>query len=294
MWLALLWYSIYCSGLKQNLLYLWSMLISHVFKFSVERNWGFPDGSVVKSPPASVGSMDSIPGLGRSPRVGNGSPLQYSCLENPMDRGSWSKGLQRVWHDWRDLAPTHISIFYFLLLTNWGSSVIFFWLLFLTFLIGIINQSKVKKRTICDIWGRVQYNIHSGRIPSKCVCCYILKEKLKLQSDSFPSGFMGLKKVEKELSNVFLLFPKERYRDAWLNSNWVFLFVYWCQASNLQNDDRGWGWSSGQCLPYNLSSSSRPAPEECLAPRVVHAIQIAQQGAGENIPSLLYGIAHTT
>ena len=62
--------------------------------------------------------------------------------------------------------------------------------------------------------GRVQYNIHSGRIPSKCVCCYILKEKLKLQSDSFPSGFMGLKKVEKELSNVFLLFPKERYRDA--------------------------------------------------------------------------------
>ena len=159
LWLALLWHSIYCSGLKQNLLYLWSLLISHVFKFSVERNWGFPDGSVVKNPPASAGNVDSIPELGRSPRVGNGSPLQYSCLENTMDRRSWSMGLQRVWHDWRDLAPTHISIFYFLLLTNWGSSVIFFfWLLFLTFLIGIINQSKVKKRSICDIWGGV-YNI---------------------------------------------------------------------------------------------------------------------------------------
>ena len=45
---------------------------------------GFSGGSVVKSLPAIVG--DLIPGLGRSPGEGNGNPLQYSCLGNPMDR----------------------------------------------------------------------------------------------------------------------------------------------------------------------------------------------------------------
>ena len=49
-------------------------------------------GTVVKSLPANVvdtGDAGSIPGLGRSPGVGNGSPLQYSCLENLMERGAW-------------------------------------------------------------------------------------------------------------------------------------------------------------------------------------------------------------
>ena len=50
---------------------------------------GFPGGSVVKNPPAKTGDVGLIPGLGRSPREGNGNPLQYSCLENPMDRGAW-------------------------------------------------------------------------------------------------------------------------------------------------------------------------------------------------------------
>ena len=44
---------------------------------------------LVKNPPANVGDMGSIPGVGRSPGGGNGNPLQYSCLENPMDRGAW-------------------------------------------------------------------------------------------------------------------------------------------------------------------------------------------------------------
>ena len=50
---------------------------------------GFPRGSVVKSPPAVQADSRSIPGSGRSPREGNGNPLQYSCLGNPMDRGAW-------------------------------------------------------------------------------------------------------------------------------------------------------------------------------------------------------------
>ena len=44
---------------------------------------------MVKNQPAQVGDADSIPGLGRSPGKGNVSPLQHSCLENPMDRGAW-------------------------------------------------------------------------------------------------------------------------------------------------------------------------------------------------------------
>ena len=50
---------------------------------------GFPGGSYGKESACSVGDYGSIPGLGRSPGEGNGNPLQYSCLENPMDRGTW-------------------------------------------------------------------------------------------------------------------------------------------------------------------------------------------------------------
>ena len=66
---------------------------------------GLPRWPVVKSLPANVGDAKDtslIPGLGRSLRVENGNPLQYSCLENSMDRGahrSHSMGSQRVGHN---------------------------------------------------------------------------------------------------------------------------------------------------------------------------------------------------
>ena len=50
---------------------------------------GFPDGSDSKESTCSTGDLHSIPGSRRSPREGNGNSLQYSCLENPMDRGAW-------------------------------------------------------------------------------------------------------------------------------------------------------------------------------------------------------------
>ena len=59
----------------------------------------FPGGSVVKNLPASAGDtgdIGSIPGLGGFPGGGNGNPLQYSCLENPMDRGDWQSIVHRV------------------------------------------------------------------------------------------------------------------------------------------------------------------------------------------------------
>ena len=52
---------------------------------------GFPGGSVVKNPPANARDMGLIPRSGRSPGEGNGNPLQYSCLGNPMARkASWT------------------------------------------------------------------------------------------------------------------------------------------------------------------------------------------------------------
>ena len=50
---------------------------------------GFPGGSDGKESTCNAGDPDLIPGLGRSPGEGNGSPLQYSCLENSMERGAW-------------------------------------------------------------------------------------------------------------------------------------------------------------------------------------------------------------
>ena len=49
---------------------------------------GFPGGSMIKNPPGNAGDQGWIPGLRRYPRVGNGNALQYSCLENSMDRGA--------------------------------------------------------------------------------------------------------------------------------------------------------------------------------------------------------------
>ena len=57
---------------------------------------GFPGGSEVKGSARNAGDLASIPGLGRSPGEGNGNPFQYSCLENPMDRGAWWATVHRV------------------------------------------------------------------------------------------------------------------------------------------------------------------------------------------------------
>ena len=55
----------------------------------LDSRMGFPGGSEVKASASNVGELGSIPELGRSPGEGNGDPLQYSCLENPMEGGAW-------------------------------------------------------------------------------------------------------------------------------------------------------------------------------------------------------------
>ena len=57
---------------------------------------GFPGGSEVKESACNVGDLGSIPGLGISPGEGNGNPLQYSCLENPMDGKAWQATVHGV------------------------------------------------------------------------------------------------------------------------------------------------------------------------------------------------------
>ena len=57
---------------------------------------GYPGGSDGKESACNVRYLGLIPGLGRSPGEGNGNPLQYSCLENPMNRGAWWATIHEV------------------------------------------------------------------------------------------------------------------------------------------------------------------------------------------------------
>ena len=66
--------------------------------------WGFPDGSGIKNPPANTGDPGSIPVSRRSPGVGNGNLLQYSCWENPVNRGAWRAAAHEVANSWRRLS----------------------------------------------------------------------------------------------------------------------------------------------------------------------------------------------
>ena len=91
---TLAWFSSNPRGFSLNPLYVGMSCFLDLF-FSLLTSFhpgGFPGGSVVKNLPASAGDardMGSVPGSGRFPGEGSGNPLQYPCLENPMDRGAW-------------------------------------------------------------------------------------------------------------------------------------------------------------------------------------------------------------
>ena len=92
-------------------------LLCSVANYPALRCWtkGFPGGSVVKTTPANAGDLSLIPGLGRPSRGRNRSPLQCSCLENPMDRGACrlqSMASQRIEHDSVSTAqtPAHLCV----------------------------------------------------------------------------------------------------------------------------------------------------------------------------------------
>ena len=79
---------------------------------------GFLGGTVFKNPPANKGDAGDtvlIPRSGRFPGVGNGNPLRYCCLRNPMEKGAWrlqSMGWQRVRCDWAHMCSSSLSMCY--------------------------------------------------------------------------------------------------------------------------------------------------------------------------------------
>ena len=68
-----------------------------------DRSYDFPGGSDGKESACNAGDLGSIPGLGRSSGEGNGNLLQYSCLENFMDRGAWQATVHGVTNSWTRL-----------------------------------------------------------------------------------------------------------------------------------------------------------------------------------------------
>ena len=101
---------------------------------------GFPGGPVVKNLPAKAGDVDLIPGCERSPGEGNWSPLRYSCLRNPMDRGAWQATVHGSQKSWPQLSDY----------TNYSWDVVF--------LISLLSFLEISKF------------LHSGwaRIPTLC------------------------------------------------------------------------------------------------------------------------------
>ena len=88
----------------------------------------------VKNPPANAGDirdMGSIPGSGKTPGGGHGNPLQYSCLENPMDRGTWQAIVYRVAKSWKRLSMHSC------------------WLVYISFCIKLLSSAFFSKGMIC-------------------------------------------------------------------------------------------------------------------------------------------------
>ena len=103
-------------------------LMSLLIHGHLKASWALRGASqvalVVKNPPADVGDVrdvGSIPELGRSPGEGNGNPLQYTFLENPMDRGAWWATVHGVAKSQTQLSGLTLSHFHF-----WMTEVIFF------------------------------------------------------------------------------------------------------------------------------------------------------------------------
>ena len=103
-----------------NVVYFWICMPPWLLVICYYLRWGFPSSSVGKASACNTGDPGAIPGLGRSPGGGNGTPLQYSSLENPMDRGAWWATVHGVaksrtwlsnWHALFMLMTYHHTVF---------------------------------------------------------------------------------------------------------------------------------------------------------------------------------------
>ena len=104
----------FIDGFRWNMNNFWTIYIKTGLKPLVESFRGFLGGTVIKNPPANggdAGDVDLIPGSGRSPGGGNGNPLQYSCLRNPIDRGDRQATVHMVAKSLTRLSDTYTESF---------------------------------------------------------------------------------------------------------------------------------------------------------------------------------------
>ena len=124
------------------------LLLQHRFVFS-HRVTGFPGGSVIKNPPANAGDTGSVPGPGRSPSEGNGNPLHYSCLENPMGRGPWRATVHEVSKSWTWLS-------------GWACTSVTKWFSFLFDIMAFFTEME-KHYLMWKATMMIYYNLHPKR-----------------------------------------------------------------------------------------------------------------------------------
>ena len=106
-----------------------SVLFQFVFLKLIMTILGFSGGSDGTESACNAGELGLIPGSGRPPGEGNGNPLQYSCLENSMDRGAWQAAVYSVAKSWAQLSNKHIE---------WNSS----WVYVILRLFNLMVQEK--------------------------------------------------------------------------------------------------------------------------------------------------------
>ena len=103
---------------------------------------------MIKASAWNAGDLGSIPGLGRSPGEGNGNPLRYSCLENPMDRGAWEAAVHGV-------AKSRTRLIDFTLtLTRWQSHVSAFNVLSRLVMTSLVAQTVRSLPAMWETWVR--------------------------------------------------------------------------------------------------------------------------------------------
>ena len=115
-------------------------------------NLGVAIESEGKVSACNAGDLGSIPGLERSPEEGNGNPLQYSCLENPMDGGVWWATVH-----WVTKSRTQLSYFtftFFILILKMEEKKQQFWHIMLDYVKKGKNTTDTKKKVLCRAWRR--------------------------------------------------------------------------------------------------------------------------------------------
>ena len=129
-------------------------------KESVGQILGLPGGSDGDESTSNLGDLGSIPGLGRSPGEGNGYPLQYSGLENLMDRGVCgleSMGLRRIGHDWATFTSLRFRAGCRMKTVGGDEIMPFAWMCLETVILSEVSQTEKDKYDIAYLW-----NLKSG------------------------------------------------------------------------------------------------------------------------------------